>query len=191
MSGRQTIEARLVVIKGPMFAGKTTTLMRHLESHQQAGMSVMAISHVTDARYHGSQHHLVTHDQTRFPALKVARLADVLQHPEYHQTKVVGIDEAQFFPDLADNVRDMLSHGKSVFVAGLSGTFAQKPFGQLFEIEPLADQIEVLYAVCFECRADAPFTVRRDLSCHEIIVPGSSDLYRAVCRQHMPPTQLS
>lgn len=69
--------------------------------------------------------------------------------------QVVAIDEAQFFPDLAEFCSEAVDvDGKHVIVAGLSGDFKRQRFGQLLELMPLADSITQLRSKCAFCEAE-------------------------------------
>ena len=71
--------------------------------------------------------------------------------------------------------------GKVVIVAGLDGTFQQKPFGKLLDLIPISENVRKLTAVCVVCGNEASFTQRigKEVSV-EII--GGEELYRPLCR---------
>ncbi len=73
---------------------------------------------------------------------------------------VIGIDEGQFYPDLVERVEDYVRKDKIVIISALDGTFERKPFGQIPQIIPLADDVIKLRAICMQCGEDAPFTHR-------------------------------
>lgn len=95
---------------------------------------------------------------------------------------VIGIDEGQFFPDLVSFSQDMASRGKIVIIAALDGTFERKPFHDVLDLIPVAEDVTKIKAVCMRCRdAEAPFTERLiDDTAVEVV--GGADIYRAVCR---------
>jgi thymidine kinase len=75
--------------------------------------------------------------------------------PAYHKLQVLAIDEAQFFPDLAEFCAQAVDgDGKHVIVAGLSGDFRRRRFGQLLELMPLADSITQLTSKCGFCSSE-------------------------------------
>ena len=129
----------LEVILGPMFSGKTTTLLT------RARGKTMVINHVFDTRCVGVK----THDGVEASALK----CNVL--PLSVDADTVLIDEAQFF----DSLEGVESLAPNVVVAGLSGDYRRKPFGKILELIPKADKVTFLTAVC-DCGAPAPFTQR-------------------------------
>jgi len=129
----------LEVILGPMFSGKTTTLLT------RARGKTVIINHVLDTRCEGVK----THDGVEATALKCNAL------PVSIDADTVLIDEAQFFESL-DCVETL---APNVVVAGLSGDYMRKPFGRILELIPIADKVTVLTAKC-DCGEPAPFTKR-------------------------------
>ncbi len=55
-----------------------------------------------------------------------------LESIEYATSSVIGIDEAQFFPDLYEFVVASEKENKKIIIAGLDGDFNRKPFGREF-----------------------------------------------------------
>ncbi|KAI8004287.1 Thymidine kinase a [Camellia lanceoleosa] len=109
------------VIVGPMFAGKTTALLRRVESEGNNGRNVAIIKSSKDTRY--AVDSVVTHDGTKFPCWALPDLLSFRQKfgdEAYAKLDVIGIDEAQFFGDLYDFCCKVADHdGKTVIVAGL------------------------------------------------------------------------
>ncbi|XP_058210441.1 thymidine kinase a-like [Rhododendron vialii] len=173
------------VIVGPMFAGKTTALLRRINSECNNGRNIAMIKSSKDVRY--AVDSVVTHDGMKFPCWALANLLsfkDKLGAEEYNKLDVIGIDEAQFFDDLYDfccNAADC--DGKTVILAGLDGDYMRRSFGSVLDIIPLADSITKLTARCELCSKRAFFTLRKtDETKTELI--GGSDVYMPVCRQH-------
>ena len=129
----------LEVILGPMFSGKTTTLLSRAK-----GRTVI-INHVLDTRCEGVK----THDGVEASALK----CNVL--PMRVDADTVLVDEAQFF----ESLEGIETLAPNVVVAGLSGDYKREPFGRIIGLIPKADKVTFLTAVC-DCGAPAPFTKR-------------------------------
>ena len=92
------------------------------------------------------------------------------------------IDEAQFFPNLVSFVSYAADVcGKHVVVAGLSGDYRRRPFGEVMQLVPLADAWQMIHATCHTCQAPAIFTVRLDEREGEgegVVQVGGEDLYQ-------------
>ncbi|WOL11671.1 hypothetical protein Cni_G20435 [Canna indica] len=179
------------VITGPMFAGKTTALIRRVQAEQSNGRNVAMIKSDKDTRY--GLDAIVTHDGTKMPCMALPELSlfrERLGVESYNKLDVIGIDEAQFFEDLYDfccNAADR--DRKTVIVAGLDGDFLRRRFGTVLDIIPLADTVTKLTATCEFCGQHAFFTLRKTKETQTELI-GGADVYMPVCRQHYVDGQL-
>ncbi len=87
-------EGQIELILGPMFAGKTTELLRRTRRFAQYKKCLL-VAYKGHERY-GSDAAVITHDRNEMKAKSVERLSQV--ENAAHAYSVVGIDEAQFFP---------------------------------------------------------------------------------------------
>eukprot|EP00761_Pharyngomonas_kirbyi_P013555 gb/GECH01013584.1/.p1 GENE.gb/GECH01013584.1/~~gb/GECH01013584.1/.p1 ORF type:complete len:220 (+),score=44.22 gb/GECH01013584.1/:1-660(+) len=166
------------LIIGPMFAGKTTELIRRIKRYTIAQKKCLLIKYRKDTRY--SDDCMATHDRQQVMALPCDQLSETEEIMNKYD--VIGIDEGQFFPDVVDFAEKAANAGKVVIVSALSGTFQRRPFGKVLEVIPLAEQITRLTAVCMICHRDASFT-RRLIASDDVEVIGGADKYIAVCRE--------
>ncbi|KAL3521838.1 hypothetical protein ACH5RR_014672 [Cinchona calisaya] len=173
------------VIVGPMFAGKTTTLLRRIQTESTNGRSVAVIKSNKDTRY--AIDSIVTHDGEKLPCWPLANLSSFRQKlgtEAYDKLDVIGIDEGQFFEDLYDFCREAADHdGKTVIVAGLDGDYLRRSFGSVLEIIPLADSVTKLSAHCELCGKRAFFTLRKTEETQTELIAGA-EVYMPVCRKH-------
>ncbi|XP_043725133.1 thymidine kinase a-like [Telopea speciosissima] len=173
------------VIVSPMFAGKTTALLRRIKTESNNGRSVAIIKSNKDTRY-GLEYN-VTHDGAKFPCWALSELSSFRQKfgvDAYDKLDVIGIDEAQFFGDRYDFCCKAADHdGKTVIVAGLDGDYLRRRFGSLLDIIPLADSVTKLAARCELCGKCAFFTLRKTNDTQTELI-GGADVYMPVCRQH-------
>ncbi|XP_042479319.1 thymidine kinase a-like [Macadamia integrifolia] len=173
------------VIVGPMFAGKTTALLRRIQTESNNGRSVAIVKSDKDTRY--GLEYTVTHDGEKFPCWALSELSSFRQKfgvDAYEKLDVIGIDEAQFFGDLYDFCRKAADHdGKTVVVAGLDGDYLRRSFGSVLDIIPLADSVTKLTARCELCGKHAFFTLRKTKDKQTELI-GGADVYMPVCRQH-------
>ena len=65
----------------------------------------------------------------------------------YEKATVIGIDEAQFFPDLRTFVLRAEVDHKILILAGLDGDSERRPFGQILDCIPLCDTVTKLTAM--------------------------------------------
>ncbi|CAM8995678.1 unnamed protein product [Rhodiola kirilowii] len=185
VNGTANRSGEVHVIVGPMFAGKTTALLRRIKLEDDNGRSVAMIKSSKDTRY--AVDSVVTHDGVRFPCWAMPDLTS-FRHKfgvdAYDELDVIGIDEAQFFGDLYDFCCTAADKdGKTIIVAGLDGDFLRRSFGSVLDIIPLADTVTKLTARCELCGKRAFFTLRKTEETQTELVAGS-DVYMPVCRQH-------
>ncbi|KAL9146796.1 hypothetical protein ABFS82_13G134300 [Erythranthe guttata] len=173
------------LIVGPMFAGKTTTLLKRMKSERRNGRNVVIIKSNKDTRY--GLESIVTHDGEKLPCLPLADLSsfrEKLGADVYDKLEVIGIDEAQFFEDLYDFCSKAADRdGKTVIVAGLDGDYLRRSFGSVLDVIPIADSVTKLTARCEVCNKRALFTLRKtDETTTELIA--GAEVYMPVCRKH-------
>ncbi|BAT88996.1 hypothetical protein LR48_Vigan272s002000 [Vigna angularis] len=173
------------VIVGPMFAGKTTALLRRIKSELNAARNVVMLKSSKDTRY--AIDSVVTHDGIKFPCWALPNLLSFREkygHGAYQKLDVIGIDEAQFFEDLYEFCCKAADEdGKTVIVAGLDGDYLRRSFGSVLHIIPLADSVTKLTARCELCGKRAFFTLRKTED-QETELIGGADVYMPVCRLH-------
>lgn len=174
----------LSIIMGNMFSGKTSELIRRLKRLKVIGKNILIVNSAKDTR--SPEQVLKTHDNIKFSCLKVFDLFDILNNPEFDKADIVAIDEAQFFPRLKKFVDCCLHVNKSVILAGLDADSFQRKFGELLDCIPMACEVTKLSALCMRCNngTPGPFT-KRIVDNKELELIGGSDMYIAVCRDHL------
>ncbi|KAG8640509.1 thymidine kinase [Manihot esculenta] len=185
IEGHSKAAGEIHVIMGPMFAGKTTSLLRRIKSEGNNGRNVAMVKSSKDTRY--AKDSVVTHDGLKFPCWALPDLASFQQKigdDAYQKIDVIGIDEAQFFEDLYDFCCKAADHdGKTIIIAGLDGDYLRRSFGSVLDIIPLADTVTKLTARCELCGKRAFFTLRKTEEIQTELI-GGADVYMPVCRQH-------
>jgi thymidine kinase len=184
-----------VIIDDGLVVHNTIQLLNRLERHYRAKRNCVVIQHAFDKRYEHlvKSGGLVCNNGTENTTIPVIR-TDLLGSVDVSGYDVIGVNEAQFYPDLLI-VDDWARNGKIVIVDGLDGDTARDNFGQIYKLMPKCEQITKLSAVCTFCGKDAPFTVKIGNSQHTVqyvsgtnIAPikvdiGDSSVYTPVCRQ--------
>eukprot|EP00771_Trimastix_marina_P000522 gnl/Trimastix_PCT/1542.p1 GENE.gnl/Trimastix_PCT/1542~~gnl/Trimastix_PCT/1542.p1 ORF type:complete len:234 (+),score=32.65 gnl/Trimastix_PCT/1542:69-704(+) len=173
---------RIEVIYGPMFSGKSTELIRRIHRHIAAKRRCLIVKYAKDCRYtEETDESIATHDRVTFTAKSCDRLSEL--GTRVRDYDVIAIDEGQFFPDIVSFCEDWANAGKIVLVACLDGTFQRKPFNNILELIPLAENVTKLSAICMICQRDAAFSKRLDSNDTRVEVIGGADKYIAVCRR--------
>lgn len=181
----------ITLISGPMYAAKTTCLIQRLENASNANKKICVLKYYRDVRVPGSENYITTHEMSI-----MKQRMKVKAHPVGHlegdftpklqkiidEADVIGIDEGQFLDGLKDFCYNQALKGKSVIVSALNGTFEQKPFPNVRDLEPHVDEHIHLKAVCNKCKSyNAIYTERKSRQ-KDLIVIGGKEMYRAVCR---------
>jgi thymidine kinase len=174
----------LEVICGSMFSGKTEELIRRLVRARIARQAVQAFKPALDDRY--GRDHVVSHNGQRIPSIEVESAGDI-RRLVLEDTRVVGIDEAQFLglPLLAV-VEELADRGCRVIVAGLDQDYRGRPFEPVPQLLAVAESVTKTMAVCMVCGAPANRT-QRLIAASERVLVGAGEMYEARCRRCWTP----
>ncbi|MBI2974016.1 MAG: thymidine kinase [Deltaproteobacteria bacterium] len=176
------------VVCGPMFSGKTEELIRRMKLALIAKQRVQVFKPQLDDRY--ADEYIISHSEQKVVCTPVKSSADILALVR-DNTRVVGVDEAQFFDDgIVDVCEKLANRGIRVVAAGLDQDFMGAPFGKMPELLAVAESVLKLSAVCMVCGGEATKSQRLVKSKEQIVV-GSGELYEARCRAcHDPDLSL-
>lgn len=151
---------------------------------QIARQKLQVFKPALDTRY--GKEFVASHDANRIVSIPVDNAHDILQILD-DSTRVVGIDEAQFFgKEIVEVVNRLATRGIRVVVAGLDMDFRGLPFGPMPELLATAELVTKLSAICVVCGANATRSQRISNS-EETVQLGAQDSYEARCRSHHHP----
>ena len=172
------------VICGSMFSGKTEELIRRLKRAKIAKQKVQVFKPTIDDRY--SVDHVTSHSSQTLSALSIDRPEEILNLIE-DNTRVVGVDEAQFFSkEIVDVCHRLANRGLRVVIAGLDVDFRGEPFGAMPQLMATSEYVTKMSAICTNCGNPAcrsqRIRVRTDHEQEEQIQVGAEDMYEARCR---------
>ncbi len=179
------------VIVGGMYSGKTEELIRRLRRAEFARQPLQVFKPKIDSRYHAE--YVTSHNQNTFPSQVIQTSQEILDLllPE---TKIVGIDEGQFFDQgLVQVVQTLADRGLRVIIAGLDTDWKGQPFEPIPTLMAIAENVTKQQAVCVVCGAQACRTQRVAEKASEAsritdrVLVGSHALYEARCREHFRP----
>ncbi len=178
------MEGNIEVIVGSMFSGKTEELIRLLRRAQYAKQPLQVFKPRIDDRY--SADHVASHDRSLFPSVVIESAIEIYKHlrPE---TKVIGIDEGQFFDDeLIDVANELAERGLRVIIAGLDMNWKGEPFHPMPALMAIAENVTKLHAVCVVCGNSASRTQRLIKNENSVLV-GDHTTYESRCRKCFDP----
>ena len=174
----------LELIIGPMYAGKSTELIRIINRYKCLNKKIIIINHTFNNRYGSTG--LTTHNREKIDKCIILDNLSDIDTNELDKTDVIIIEELQFFKDAYECVIDWCDNkNKIVIAAGLDGDFMKNPFGDVLKLIPHAEKVTKLSALCKRCGDGtlAHFS-KRIVNSIETTLVGSEDVYEAVCRQH-------
>jgi thymidine kinase len=170
------------VVCGSMFSGKTEELVRRCKRAMIGRQKVQVFKPRIDDRY--SKDHVQSHDANRIASIPVDHSRQILDLVD-DNTRVVGIDEAQFFDEGIVEVANKLAYrGMRVICAGLDMDFKGQPFGPMPRLLAIAESVTKLSAICVVCGAQASRTQRTvgNLDNDSTVAVGAKEMYEARCR---------
>lgn len=168
------------VICGSMFSGKTQELIRRVRLAQIARQKVQVFKPAVDDRF--AKDHIVSHDQARSPSVAVVGARQILEQIK-SSTRVVGIDEAQFFgEEIVAVCQELADRGLRVIVAGLDQDYRGRPFEPMPTLMAVAEYVTKNLAICVVCGNPANRSQRMSAAADRIEI-GGGDKYEARCRR--------
>jgi thymidine kinase len=176
-------QTRLEIILGCMFSGKSTELLRRATRYESIGKKVLLVNHSLDTR--SDDNVIRTHNKETKIAVKTDTLEYVTTLSGFDSCDVIGIDEAQFFPDLRDFILKVEPLNQVIIVAGLDGDYKREPIGQVLDIIPLCDEVTKLSAMDMMDKDGSPAVFsKRIVSDEDQVLIGATDSYVAVSRKN-------
>jgi thymidine kinase len=212
LGGAEFTGGSVTCFVGPMFAGKTSAMLAEVTRFRLAGRAAVIVVRVGadrpelgransgggDAEGEGEVDgltRLTSHSPHLSPVgdapasgalaavrvIAAVRLADVVLRED---ELAVGVDEGQFFDDLAEAAGRWADEGRAVVVAALDGDFMRAPFAPVAALLPLCDASRVVKVagVCGDCRTAPSSFTRRIVAGDSVVLVGGADKYVAVCR---------
>lgn len=174
------------VICGPMFSGKSEELIRRVTRSKIARIPVQVFKPALDNRYADTE--VVSHSDLKVEAIPVGDSLDLLRSIDEY-TRVIGIDEGQFFDEgLVDVVDNLAMKGMQVIVAGLDTDYLRRPFEPIPTLCDRAEYVTKVLAVCHRCGGPGMYT-QRLVHSDDLVVLGSEDAYEARCRMCYDPAE--
>lgn len=185
--------ARLEVITGPMFSGKSEELIRRLKRATYAEQDVLVVKPKIDtrtskkisSRRKKDKKDAAFEESDSFPAHELSSAEEFVELVSQHKPDVLAIDEAQFFPKwLLELINELLDKNESsnftIIVSGLDMDAWKKPFGIMPQLMAMADEVQKLTAICFKCKKRvANLTYKHGGSSNQQIEVGDAEKYEA------------
>lgn len=179
-------EGYLELIIGPMFAGKSTELLRKINIYKTLNKKILIINHNINKRYDQPNSTIITHNKNKVEdCLAISNLNEIsdefiIEHD------IIIIEELQFFTDAYLKIIKIVDiFKKHVICASLDGDFNKLPFGDVLRLIPHCDKVVKLKALCKRCNnGNYAIFSKRIIENQTTTLVGGNECYEAVCRRH-------
>jgi thymidine kinase len=177
----------LNLIIGPMFSGKSTRLIQYIRQYKTLSFSMIVVKPSIDTRYTESNE-ICTHNFEKESCISygTTELENIFKEKNYIESKIIIIEEGQFFSNLYEIVKKMTDIDKKVvYITALNGDSNRELFGDVYKLLPLCDNVEFMQSLCIKC-SDGTLGIysKRYSSNHDQVCVGGASVYQAVCREH-------
>lgn len=173
--------ATLNIYVGPMYAGKSTKLIKLFHDLIEKKQNVCVLTHSDENRY--SNHKLSTHNKEQINCKKYKTIESFKNNESktFETINHILIDEAQFFTDLNMCLEFVEKMNIHVSVFGLDADFQRNKFGKIVDLIPYCDHFEKLKGSCVVCGLPSLFSYRK-VNIKEQVLIGKNDIYEPLCR---------
>lgn len=180
INNRQNPE--FILICGPMFSSKTTSMLLHLEDYFRQGKKIQIFKPQIDDRYTKDNKTIITHLGWQKESIAIHKGIDILKYIEENDLPdVIAVDEAFMIPGVAKVLIWLFRHGTTIIVSSIELSYNGKSFKEITEMFPWATQIQKLTAVCAICKKkEAHYSYRKSSDDNDIVV-GGNELYDPRC----------
>ena len=180
----------LEIIIGPMFSGKTTELIRRLNTFASIGKKCLYVNCGLDNRENKnfSTHNPDLNSISKMDSIKVLFINKYFAS-QVEDYDVIGIDESQLFGvNLSTNTIKYLVDelDKKIIISGLNSDYKRNKFGKILDLIPVCDSIVKLYPYCKTCSESGKITkalFSKKITDNESVIDVGYNNYIPVCRK--------
>lgn len=173
----------VTLLLGPMYAGKSSELLRRFRRYQIANKQCFLIKYIKDNRYDQNGDRISTHDEYHTPcdyATEGKLLTNIDLNTKIKNVDVICIDEGQFFDDIDEFADFYANQGKIIIISALDSDFRRQPFAKISNLIAMAEDYIKFTAIC-RCGKDACYTKRISEETESIVI-GGKNKYVSLCR---------
>jgi len=164
------------VFTGPIKCGKSKKIFDELDRQLIAGKTVQMFKPAIDNRFGCSV--IASRSGKKIDAINIKNIDEI----GAYDAEVYFIDEFQFLEGNLATIEKLAGCGKKFYIAGLNLTAEKKPFGKMGDLLCLADNVQMMTAICEECKNEnAIFSFFKGQKNCDIAI-GDSE-YLPVCRK--------
>ena len=165
------------VFTGPMKCGKTQKILDEAQRQQIAGRNIQVFKPKLDNRF--SSNEVISRKGYKLQAIEINNVQEI----KNYDADVYVIDEFQFLNGDVSELNDLAKKGKKFYISGLNLTSERKPFGKMGDLLCMADNVQMLTAVCEVCHNDnAIYTYFKGKNKTRDVLVGDN-CYMPLCRK--------
>lgn len=179
---------RFVLYVGPMFSGKTTSLLAELDRYKFKNKKILLVKPKIDERY--SQSKVCTHSGQSMDSISINYLDD-FEGMNLLDYDVLAVDEAFMIPGISTFLLSLYAQGVTVIVSSLELSSSLQPFTEIERMMSYATEVYKCTSICGKegCYEDAYLTYKLEgvgkKASGEIEV-GGAEMYEPRCHAHHP-----
>lgn len=187
---------QIEIITGPMFAGKSTMLIKRIREDKYPANSKLLFNFAGDKRYN-NEAHIASHNKDIVPSIPITDFFEINKHITA-DIKAIYVDEVQFLKSLTNWLKTskaILTNLKTIILAGLNFDIYGNNFNDEFNLLTHESNIITHYlrGECYVCKDKAYYTIstlnsnkeKTDTESKNVhVCVGTKDMYQPVCLLH-------
>lgn len=163
------------VYSGPMKCGKTQQVLNEYKRQLITGKKVIMFKPNVDTREGADI--VKTRNGIGVPSIGIDDISELKKY----DADIYCIDEFQFLTGDVSLIQNMADNGKSFYISGLNLTAEKKPFGKMNDLLCIADNVNMLTAICSNCKNEnAVYSFFKGDKDQEIVI--GDEEYMPLCR---------
>ena len=163
------------VYSGPMKCGKTQQVLNEYKRQLITGKKVIMFKPNVDTREGADI--VKTRNGIGVPSIGIDDISELKKY----DADIYCIDEFQFLTGDVSLIQNMADNGKSFYTSGLNLTAEKKPFGKMNDLLCIADNVNMLTAICSNCKNEnAVYSFFKGNKNQEIVI--GDEEYMPLCR---------
>jgi len=173
----------LELIIGPVCSGKSSELLRRIDRYSIAGYGVLTVKPSLDKR----SKKIKSRTGIQSDCVSLKKADDVFDTivssmmKKNIQTEIIAFDEGQFFEDIFEVSKELITRGFKVIVSALDTDFNGAPFGGIPQLVTLSDSVLKLTAICMTCKCENAIFNQKLKKGGDLIEVGDLELYQPRC----------
>jgi thymidine kinase len=171
----EEIMGNINVYSGPMKCGKTQQVLNEYKRQLITGKKVIMFKPNVDTREGADI--VKTRNGIGVPSIGIDDISELKKY----DADIYCIDEFQFLTGDVSLIQNMADNGKSFYISGLNLTAEKKPFGKMNDLLCIADNVNMLTAICSNCKNEnAVYSFFKGNKDQEIVI--GDEEYMPLCR---------